>query len=394
LSRKKIGIKRAGSLLALSAILVAAILVTIALSKESGQDECVDAGAAVPITSQRTRGLPRSEGMITGKPAKRVSIRPAAGIGVELKSASLQSFPWFIDSNSPAFWVDGVLYLFNSMDGFQTFRSSGPSVSQLSGLAQIQLPIPERPGKVWLEAVWYDAEAKVLYGWYHFEPTTLLCLTAPAIGAAASYDLGLTWENRGFIVENAYDIDCDYDNGYFSGGSGDLSVVLAPDRSYFYFFFSTYSGPLEEQGVAMARSRFSERGQPGTLLNYYQGEWTEPSLGGKATSLFPSSTGWMGPEVEAFWGPSVHWNTYLQRYVMLVNHAGGIGFEQEGIYISFSRDLGQWSLPQKLIDGGGWYPQVLGLASGETDSFAGQTSRFYQARLSCYSLEFSIPARR
>jgi hypothetical protein len=319
-----------------------------------------------------------------------IQVDPANGIGLELRQASAQPFPSFIDSNSPAFWGDGMLHLFNSM-GYQTYRTSGPLLAALDTSVEVALPQPELPGNVWLEAVWYDDAESVLYGWYHFEPATLPCLTAPAIGAAVSYDHGLSWEDRGLVIENPNDIDCEYDNGYFTGGSGDFSVILAPDRSYFYFFFSTYAGPLEEQGVAIARSGFEDRGQPGTLSNYYLGDWAEPGIGGRATPLFASSTGWRGPEVEAFWGPSIHWNAYIQRFVMLLNRAGGFGWQQEGVYITFSENLESWSQPEKLVHGGGWYPQVIGLAEAETDSLAGQTMRFYQGGLSCYELEFSWP---
>ena len=349
-------------------------------------------GANQPIVGVRHGGSTR-EGQ-TVEPRTRPPQRSANGrlgsVQFALVPDGGRKMPALIDSNSPSFWADGEMYLFNSVDGFQTFRSSGASLNQLSGIVAVELPEPQRLGKVWLEAVWYDAGAQLLYGWYHFEPSTLECQTAPAIGAAVSRDLGLTWEDRGFVIENANAIDCSYDNGYFSGGSGDFSVVQSLDRSYFYFLFSAYAGPLSEQGVAVARSSFAERGQPGTVAIFYNGAWNEPGVGGHATALFASSTGWKGPYVEAFWGPSVHWNAYLQRYVMLVNHAAGQGFEQEGVYISFSANLERWTAPSKLIDGGGWYPQTIGLDEDGSDSVAGRRSRFYQAGSSCYTLEFTL----
>ena len=39
------------------------------------------------------------------------------------------------------------------------------------------------------------------------------------------------------------------------------------------------------------------------------------------------------------WGPSIHWNTYLERYVMLLNRAKDESFNNEGIYVSYARTL-------------------------------------------------------
>jgi hypothetical protein len=99
------------------------------------------------------------------------------------------------------------------------------------------------------------------------------------------------------------------------------------------------------------------------------------------------------PSADAFWGPSVHWNTYLERYVMLLNRAKNESFDNEGIYVSYSRSLAApraWSVPAKLMDEGGWYPQVAGLAPEVgTDKQAGQRARFFLTGKSDRWIEFS-----
>ena len=120
----------------------------------------------------------------------------------------------------------------------------------------------------------------------HFEPADLICLTAPIIGAAISYDYGMTWEDRGPIIEPSNGLDCDYDNGYFSGGNGDFSVLPGRGGKYFYFLFTSYAGPSEAQGIGIARSLIADRGQPGTVFKYYGNAWNEPALGGRFTPLF------------------------------------------------------------------------------------------------------------
>src|SRR5688572_27704249 len=93
------------------------------------------------------------------------------------------------------------------------------------------------------------------------DATTLLPVGPSA--AALSRDGGKTWIDQGPVIENPYGIDCTYDNGFFVGGSGDFHVLPDQQRGYFYFLFSNYAGPIDQQGVAVARSAFKDRGQPG-----------------------------------------------------------------------------------------------------------------------------------
>ncbi|MGQ0733240.1 MAG: hypothetical protein ACT4QD_06235, partial [Acidobacteriota bacterium] len=95
---------------------------------------------------------------------------------------------------------------------------------------------------------------------------------------------------------------------------------------------------------------------------------------------------------DAFWGPSVHWNTHLEQYVMLVNRAKNENFDNEGIYVSFAKTLSepsQWTPPKKLMNGGGWYPQVAGLEiETGTDKHAGQRARLFLTGKSEFTIEF------
>jgi hypothetical protein len=204
--------------------------------------------------------------------------------------------------------------------------------------------------------------------------------------------LGFTWEDRGIVLAPGYGLDCDYDNGYFTGGNGDFSVILGANRRFFYFLYTNYAGPVSQQGVAVARSTVDDKGQPGTVFKYFNNNWTEPGLGGRQTILFGTSTGWKGPFVESFWGPSVHWNTYLNSYVVLLNHTQGEQWAQEGVYISFSRDMTRWTEPRKILEVNDWYPQVLGLGTGETDAIAGKMARVYVGGISDFIIQFTSPA--
>lgn len=305
-----------------------------------------------------------------------------------LREAPLLLFPGQVDSNSPAFWQDGELVVFNSQES--ATRTSGPTLDALGEPQAVALLSPHGTGNWWLEAVWADASTGELYGWYHLEPDDLPCLTAPSIGAAVSRDNGVSWTDLGPVLESGYDIDCSDDNGYFVGGHGDFAVMLDQQGEYFYFLYSNYGGPVSEQGIGIARSAFKDRGGPGTVYKYLDGAWSEPGLGGRARALFPSGTGWHGPYIEAFWGPSVHWNEYLHMYVALLNRTGGQNWEQEGVYITFSEDLLDWSEPRKLLHTHDWYPQVVGLERGGTDNQAGASARVYVGGASALVIEFEL----
>jgi hypothetical protein len=113
-----------------------------------------------------------------------------------------------------------------------------------------------------------------------------------------------------------------------------------------------------------------------------------------AVPIFPTTEPWNDDdtEVDAFWGPAVHWNVYLEQYVMLLNRAKDTNWKQEGIYVSFNRRLDNpagWSVPAKILNGGRWYPQVMGLEAGAgTDKVAGRSARFFMGGTSEYMIQF------
>jgi hypothetical protein len=76
---------------------------------------------------------------------------------------------------------------------------------------------------------------------------------------------------------------------------------------------------------------------------------------------------------------------------MLLNRSKAKGWVQDGIYISFAKTLDKpraWSTPRKLLAGGSWYPQVIGLCPGGTDKYAGEVARFFMAGVSEYEIVF------
>jgi hypothetical protein len=309
------------------------------------------------------------------------------------------------DSNSPSHWDGGTFYLFNSVN--RPWRSQGPHLGDLSGTMQVSLPTAPGVADRWLEAT-YKHPGGALYGWYHVEPYGIcppetnrpdVPLTAPRIGALRSFNNGANWEDLGTVIEAPGSIRCNTANRYYAGGTGDFSVLYDEATGHFYFFFSSFAQDFSQQGIGVARMAFNDRDDPvGRVRKYYQGDWTEPGIGGRATMVFPALVDWHRREANGYWGPSIHWNIHLSSWVMLLNRAHNADWWQEGIYLSYSRDLSDplsWSAPRRLHAGGEWYPQVIGTDAGrrETDKLAGQTARYFEKGHSQNEIVFEPPTR-
>jgi hypothetical protein len=319
-----------------------------------------------------------------------------------LRPAPYFSFPGggadSTDCNCPAHWDGNTLFLFNSCDGIR--RSNGPDLFHMNNVITVPLDTSMEDGGYWIESTWKDADG-ALYAWYHNEPDGICLesnLTAPRIGAAVSYDNGQTFTNLGIIIETRDTVNCDAQNGFDAGGNGDFSVLPDSAKQYFYFFFSVYGGDISEQGVAVARMAFGDRKDPvNKVWKWHDNGWNEPGLKGLATPIFPAVKNWANAETDAFWGPSIHWNTHINRYVILLNRAKGPpGYFQEGAYVTFNPDIADplgWTVPVRIFQGGWWYPQVVGIdpTMKETDKLAGRVARFFMHGVSEWEILFLNP---
>ena len=318
------------------------------------------------------------------------------------------------DSNSPAIWerLNGrpTLFLFTSFNGWPT-RQTGTQVANLADAGAIAFVENGPLHGVWLEAIIPDVDG-TWYGYYHNELPAEICgeddrRTLPRMGAARLTDHGESWEDLGVILEApAGWHDCASTNRYFVGGVGDFSAVLDADARYLYFFFSQYGDREQTQGVAIGRMVWANRDRPAGKVSVWwrDSTWvpTRRPRGADAQGYaYPAGVpiyrvrdGWHDDQqVDAFWGPSVHWNTYLQQDVMLLNRANDVSWRQEGIDVAFASALdnpADWSDPQRLIAGGLWYPQVIGTETGSgTDKVAGERARFFMGGRSQYFIQFS-----
>jgi hypothetical protein len=182
--------------------------------------------------------------------------------GYVLISAERLQLPGIVDSNSPAFWDGNALRLFNSA-WEESYLSTGNAIDNLGDPERIELPQLERPGSVWLESVWHDPDTSLLYGWYHFEPDDLVCQTAPIIGAAISRPEAYLGRSRHDYRHPIWR-ELRLRQWLFAGGNGDFSVLLRPNRRYFYLFTLPH-GPMDQQRYRRRQEPGADKGQPALL---------------------------------------------------------------------------------------------------------------------------------
>jgi len=328
-----------------------------------------------------------------------------------------------IDCNSPGNWFGKRFVLFNSYG--QPYRGEGPDLYSIRTMApaRLQGTLDGRPLEdlfIWLESTWLD-ERGILYGWYHYEPDDVCRAgehlpTAPRIGAIRSRDRGVTWEHLGVVIEAPPgSATCQTSSPWDAGGHGDFSVIADGERRHFYFFFSSYVKDPAQQGVAVARMAYADRDAPqGKVFKWHNGGWSQPGIGGDFSPIWPSRRDWHKPDADLFWGPSIHWNTYLRTYVILMSRAVTSSMAGDGTWISYNPRLDDpagWSGPVQLLTATaaraatrgaddtnaaryGWYPQVIGTRRGESDKLAGKTARLFIAGVSNLEIVFSRQRRQ
>lgn len=338
-----------------------------------------------------------------------------------LTPAPAVHLPGSVDSNSPAMWdIDAgqrTLFVMTSAEGVPSI-ASGAAIDRMGAASAVA--ISPHPGHgVWMEAIVFD-EVDTWYGFYHNEWPATRCgrddRMVSRIGAARSSDRGRTWQDLGPVIQAPQSATaCQSGNRYIIGGVGDLSVMLDAQKHYLYIFYSQYQQQAAAQGVAVARMQWADRDRPAGRLELWRDGIWEPDAGRRefqqtvpgsmrrrlewtypaATPLVAPTQAWHDADhrVDAFWGPSVHWNTAVKQYVMLLNRAKDENYAQEGIYVSYAPRLDDpslWTTPLKLLNGGRWYPQVVGTEAGRgTDKEAGASARFFMSGRSDWVITFS-----
>ncbi len=200
-----------------------------------------------------------------------------------------------------------------------------------------------------------------------------------ALGLASSTDNGLHWTDLGEIIR----LNQAYEVGLEGFEIGDGTLVLSPDEKYFYLYFPDWMAngtpnTTNSQGSSTTTNVSVARAPVADLLNaafgptpqhvipfqkFYQGSWIlQPAIGGASTDLNPKSqySGYL----------DIHFNTALQRYVMIISNDTSFAYSE-------STDALGWSVPISLGNYGpiAAYPTAVGL--GDDPHTLGQTYYIY-----------------
>ncbi len=179
---------------------------------------------------------------------------------------------------------------------------------------------------------------------------------------------------------------------------------------YLYVFYSQYVERDGGVGVTAARMPWASRDAPkGELAVWNTGSWlpavrveAETSTADSwvydvSTPVYPAANRWDDADraIDVLWGPSVHWNTFLQvGYVMLLNRAVSAEFGSGGDLTWHTsrtcRNPKTWSTPTLLLEGGAWYTAGHRPLPrhGDRASSRAETARFYMAGRSEYIIRF------
>jgi hypothetical protein len=107
---------------------------------------------------------------------------------------------------------------------------------------------------------------------------------------------------------------------------------------------------------------------------------------------------WTSAENNGYWGPSVHWNSDLAKYIVLMDRSQGGNYDTQGVYMTYTTNLadpGSWVQPRLIIsENQGWYPQVIGAPAVEgTDKTAGngtaRRTRYFNQGQSSFYIDFT-----
>jgi hypothetical protein len=178
-----------------------------------------------------------------------------------------------------------------------------------------------------------------------------------SLGMAKSTDNGQTWLDLGIIIRQEFDT---YDAYAIDIGGGPF--VINGDYMYVYYRDALKIGDSRfEVHLAVARARLADVVRAAQKNNtvvdwekYYQGDWKEPGIAGKAS---PLETGNLNTDVF-----DISYDPYLGKYIsVLTTTFNG----QMNLYYIDSSDGIHWSARQPVDVGAGdgdeVYPTIIGL---------------------------------
>jgi hypothetical protein len=207
-----------------------------------------------------------------------------------------------------------------------TYAIDGATPSEMGGTAVPVLP-PGPRGKYGESGEWInhvERSGKTLLAWVHDETGDRPGMGLKSMSLAVSDNDGLSWRRLGQIITGMDSLTKDRVTG-----EGDCTAVDGRD-GYYYAYCWRNTNP----GTIVARAPVTNPG-PGNWRKYFDGDWSQPGLGGDATKLDRGigtiTARWLatGETLNLGWLPG-----------------------QEGLRLFFSRDYVHFTaLPEPLVVG-------------------------------------------
>jgi hypothetical protein len=203
------------------------------------------------------------------------------------------------------------------------------------------------------------------------------------IGLARSDDNGATW-NRGPAIISGPPADgftCESEQFY---GAGSLTAVVDSTRTWVYVWFQHWGGAVwgdPFDGIKVARARIADGLGPGTWWKYFEGSWSQPGLGGRATTVIPVPEPIRENDFAGI--ASVTWNSDFNLFV-------GVFTTYTGFWWATSKDGVAWSKAEQLLIGKSmitpnlgpedywyYYPSLIDPSADEDGRSARQSILYY-----------------
>jgi hypothetical protein len=230
---------------------------------------------------------------------------------VQLPNGSFRGFTaagvtYAIDGNHPA-EMNGPLRNILGRGGQGTFDSCGQ----------------------WIQHT--ELVGKVVFAWVHDETACNYKAgqTHMSTSLSVSEDYGLTWKYLGQIIN---DNNKDTPKANKMTGEGNCSALDGRDGYYY-----AYCQRMLDHSTILSRAPVSDP-SPGNWMNVYQGDWSQPGVGGDATPITKGAS-----------GAVARWTSTGETLMLGWTH-GGMG-------LRFSNDRTNFSVLQEpilVLDNGSW----------------------------------------
>lgn len=267
-----------------------------------------------------------------------------------------------------------------------------------------------------LAGVWVDPDSGDWYGLVHNEFTPQPYgdgIHFDGIDLAVSRDQGRTWTISDRIITSPFGTtrgsSTDFPQQTYHYGDGDPRLVVDAASGYFYVFYGSRivnkNGSWAAFHAHVARAPISGKMAPSSWQKWYDGQWSQPGIGGKESNMVPVTTsnangytpvgaeyspstpGTVAQQVAAGTTPptsplfvmDVAWNAYLGLWIGEPQAVDQSGNAPQQIYATDDLSSQKWTL---IGDTGAyhtasWYRWFLDPVSKTSSAIVGKDFRMY-----------------